>query len=176
MKVFAGRTRGIAALGLLAMVGFASFLFVGGGAASGASQSKGTVSLSATKLGKILVASNGRTLYLFEKDKGGRSSCSGICATYWPPLTSATKPTGGAGLKASLLGRVHRSDGKWQVTYNKHPLYTFGLDTAAGQTHGEGLNDFGGSWYAVSASGAAKVQAASNSTSSSSTTTSTYTY
>jgi predicted lipoprotein with Yx(FWY)xxD motif len=29
------------------------------------------------------------------------------------------------GAKASLVGMTKRSDGRMQVTYNRHPLYTF---------------------------------------------------
>jgi predicted lipoprotein with Yx(FWY)xxD motif len=111
------------------------------------------VSLRSTKLGKVLVNSSGRTLYLFMKDKGGRSSCSGQCAKYWPPLISAASPTAGAGINAALLGRVRRGDGKMQVTYNKHPLYLFFKDKSAGQVTGENLDFFGGEWYVVNAKG-----------------------
>jgi predicted lipoprotein with Yx(FWY)xxD motif len=112
-----------------------------------------TVDLGKTSLGRALVTSRGRTLYLFEKDRNGRSSCTGTCATYWPPLLTAAKPHAGTGVRASLLGRTRRSDGKLQVTYRKHPIYTFALDRRAGQTKGEGLDDFGAEWYAVSAAG-----------------------
>ena len=103
----------------------------------------------------VLVDSRGRTLYMFEKDKGGRSACYGACATYWPPLVSSAKPRAARGVRASLLGLTKRTDGKRQVTYASHPLYTFVLDTRAGQTSGQGLKDFGGSWDAVAASGRA---------------------
>ena len=46
----------------------------------------GRVTLHKTKLGKVLATSSGRTLYLFMKDKHGKSACNGQCATYWPPL------------------------------------------------------------------------------------------
>ena len=105
-------------------------------------------------LGTILVDSKGKTLYMFAKDKSGKSSCSGACATYWPPYMTTGKPTAGPGAKASLLGTTKRSNGKLQVTYNHHPLYWFKLDTKAGQTKGEGQNAFGGNWYALSAKGA----------------------
>jgi hypothetical protein len=81
------------------------------------------------------------------------------------------KPTAGAGVKASLLGTTRRSNGSLQVTYNKHPLYTFKLDTKAGQVNGEGSSNFGAKWYAVSASGAAVVKAATTTTTGTTTTT-----
>jgi predicted lipoprotein with Yx(FWY)xxD motif len=120
-----------------------------------------TVSLRSTKLGMVMVSSNGRTLYLFAKDKNDKSACSGSCATYWPPLISAGMPTGGKGVTTSLLGTTKRSNGSLQVTYNRHPLYTFKLDKAAGQTTGEGSVAFGAKWYAVSAKGAAVLKASS---------------
>jgi len=64
------------------------------------------------------------------------------------------KPRAGTGAKASLLGTTKRTDGRMQVTYDKHPLYTFVKDTKKGQTNGEGLNAFGAEWYALSAAGA----------------------
>jgi predicted lipoprotein with Yx(FWY)xxD motif len=121
--------------------------------AHGAVRSGGTVSLRSTKLGKVLVNAKGRTLYLFAKDRNGRSSCTGACATNWPPLIVLTKPTAGTGVKTSLLGTTMRSDGRKQVTYNHHPLYTFAFDKQAGQTKGEGLNAFGAHWWGVSAKG-----------------------
>jgi predicted lipoprotein with Yx(FWY)xxD motif len=59
---------------------------------------------SASKLGKILVNGNSQTLYLFEKDKNGKSACSGACATNWPPLLTKGKPMASGGVKSSLLG------------------------------------------------------------------------
>lgn len=127
------------------------------GAASSASTtqaSKGAVvALRKTSLGSVLVNARGRTLYVFEKDKHGRSACYGVCATYWPPLLSTAKPRAGKGLRAALLGISKRTDGKRQVTYAGHPLYTFFGDQKPGQTNGEGLTDFGAAWDAVAASG-----------------------
>jgi hypothetical protein len=68
--------------------------------------------------------------------------------------------TRGAGVKASLLGTTKRTDGRLQVTYKRHPLYTFIKDTKKGQTNGEGINAFGGVWHAVSPTGAPIVKSA----------------
>jgi predicted lipoprotein with Yx(FWY)xxD motif len=111
------------------------------------------IALSRSKLGSILVDSQGRTLYLFEKDKQGKSACASTCATYWPPLLAHGKPTAGKGLKGTLLGTTHRSDGTTQVTYGGHPLYRFVQDTHAGQTTGQDSQEFGASWYVLSATG-----------------------
>jgi predicted lipoprotein with Yx(FWY)xxD motif len=105
-------------------------------------------------LGKILVDSKGRTLYLFTKDSGTKSACVGMCATPWPPLLAHGTPKAGSGAEASLLDTTPRSGGASQVTYNGHPLYTFIKDTSPGDTNGEGVSAFGGSWFVVSPAGA----------------------
>lgn len=105
-------------------------------------------------LGSILVDAQGRTLYLFQKDTGGKSSCSGSCAKVWPPDVAAGKPTAGGGASASMLGTVKRSDGTMQITYAGHPLYTYTADTSPGQVNGNGVNSSGGIWNAVQPSGA----------------------
>jgi predicted lipoprotein with Yx(FWY)xxD motif len=114
---------------------------------------RATVSISRSELGRVLVDGQGRTLYLFERDKHGKSACTGPCATAWPPLIASGKPLASAGARASLLGTTKRADGRLQVTYNHHPLYTFVKDTAKGQTNGENLDAFGAEWYAVSSAG-----------------------
>ena len=117
-----------------------------------ASPKTSTISLRPTAVGKVLVAANGRTLYLFTADKGKRSTCYGQCAGYWPPLL-ASKPSVGTGLKSSMLGTTKRKDGKLQVTYGGHPLYYFVQDKKAGDVKGQGFVHFGGSWWVVSAAG-----------------------
>ena len=118
-----------------------------------ASGAAATVSVENASLGSILVNSKGRTLYLFARDSGTMSECNGACAVNWPPLRASGKPTIAGGAKASLISTTARSDGTRQVTYNGHPLYRFKNDGKAGDTSGEGLNAFGGSWFAVSPAG-----------------------
>jgi predicted lipoprotein with Yx(FWY)xxD motif len=135
------------------------------GLAGGSSGSRSRVNVTQSKLGRILVDSRGRTLYLFAKDKTGKSSCYGACAAYWPPLIATAKPTAGSGARTSLLATIKRADGRRQVTYKGHPLYLFVKDTKKGQTNGEELNVYGAEWYAVSPAGAKveKTAAASSS-------------
>ena len=124
-------------------------------AASQAAGAKGpVVSTATTSLGRVLVDGRGHTLYLFGKDRNGKSACSGACAVAWPPLIATAKPRAGTGAAASRLGTTRRADGRLQVTYNHHPVYTFVKDTKKGQTNGEGLTAFGGTWDALSAAGA----------------------
>jgi predicted lipoprotein with Yx(FWY)xxD motif len=121
--------------------------------ASGASDSA-TVALADSALGQILVDANGMTVYLFEKDTSGdASACSGACAQAWPPVTVNGEPQGGDGVDASKLTTLKRDDGTTQVAYNGHPLYLYAGDSAAGDTNGNGLDQFGAEWYAMTAAG-----------------------
>lgn len=113
-----------------------------------------TVSLRRTSLGKVLVDSRGRTLYLFRKDARRKSRCGAGCASAWPPLRTSGRPLAGAGISSRRLGSIRRSDGSRQVTYFGHPLYRFVGDTGPGDTNGQGLKEFGARWFAVKASGA----------------------
>jgi len=152
---------GVAALPLIALAAAGCGGGGGGGSAAAASGPPTTPSgqtatvgaASEGNLGTILVDSQARTLYMFQKDTGTKSACFGACATNWPPLRATGKPTAGTGLNASLLGTTPRSDGQPQVTYNGHPLYTFVMDQKAGDTKGQGVNAFGGSWFALDSAG-----------------------
>ncbi|HEY5318212.1 MAG TPA: arylsulfotransferase family protein, partial [Solirubrobacteraceae bacterium] len=110
-----------------------------------------------TKLGSVLATSSGHVLYLFAKDAKNRSECSGACAKTWKPVVASGRLSAlsRSGVDAKLLGTIRRSDGRTQVVYDGHPLYTNVADTKAGDMHGEGANEFGGRWYAVNAKGKA---------------------
>jgi predicted lipoprotein with Yx(FWY)xxD motif len=114
-----------------------------------------TVSLAAVRgiPGKVLVGSNRHTLYLFEADTHGTSTCTGGCASAWPPDTVTGMPRAGSGVRQALLGTVKRADGTTQVTYNHHPLYYFSGDPGAGTANGQGSMAFGAGWFVVNASG-----------------------
>jgi predicted lipoprotein with Yx(FWY)xxD motif len=151
----------IGAAALATLAALALFLFQPMG--SNAAGANGPViSTASTSIGRILVNSRGHTLYLFGKDPKGKSACTGQCATFWPPLIANGKARVTGGAKASLVGSIKRADGRRQVTYNHHPLYTFVKDTKKGQTHGEGFSAFGAKWYAVSPAGAKVVPKAAN--------------
>jgi len=111
-----------------------------------------TVKAAQRSLGKILVDSKGRTLYLFKKDSRNKSACFGACADNWPPLRVSGRPTAGRGVRAGLLGSIKRG-AKRQVTYNGHPLYLFFEDKQAGQTNGQGSTAFGAPWYVMGTNG-----------------------
>jgi predicted lipoprotein with Yx(FWY)xxD motif len=112
-----------------------------------------SVGVASTGLGDVLVDRQGRTLYLFGRDSGTMSACTGACAVNWPPLRVRRTPLVGSGAKPSDVGRTARPDGISQLTYKGHPLYTFVNDKKPGDTNGEGINAFGGSWFAVSPAG-----------------------
>ena len=146
------RSFALAAVSALALV--AGILALTTGTTHAATAKGAVVSTRTTSLGRVLVDSRGRTLYLFGKDRNGKSACSGQCASFWPPLLTSTKPVAGTGAKASLIGTTKRADGRLQVTYNHHPLYTFAKDKKAGQTTGEGVNALGAVWDVLSPAGA----------------------
>jgi predicted lipoprotein with Yx(FWY)xxD motif len=152
MKTTLSLRRFATGIALGALVGIAVLAAAAYGSTS---SSKGAlVALRKTALGPVLVDGRGRTLYLFEKDRKGTSACnSAACVKYWPPLVSRATPRAGKGVHMSMLGVIRRKDGRRQVTYAGHPLYTFAGDKAAGQTSGEGQDAFGAEWYALAANG-----------------------
>jgi predicted lipoprotein with Yx(FWY)xxD motif len=123
-----------------------------GTAGAGASGST-RVQVRQGSLGRFLVDGRGRSVYLFERDRRGRSACFGACAAVWPPLLAGGRVTRGAGVSASRLGTVARRGGARQVTYAGHPLYLYAGDSRPGQIRGEGLDQFGAPWDIVSPSG-----------------------
>jgi predicted lipoprotein with Yx(FWY)xxD motif len=148
----------LAGAAAIALVALAAVGCGGGATASPAppkstSKRVATVSVATTGLGKILVDSTGRTLYLFQKDSGTKSTCFGACASDWPPLRANGKPTVGIGATASKTGSTTRSNGNQQVTYNGHPLYLYAGDETVGDTEGQGVTAFGGGWYAITPAG-----------------------
>ena len=116
-------------------------------------------------LGKILVNSAGMTVYIYTADSANKVTCTGGCLSVWPPVTVAkgAKPKGGPGVKG--LGTVS-SGGKLVVTWNKHPLYTYALDTGPGVVNGNAVKEGSGVWYAATAKnvGTTSTPAATNTT------------
>lgn len=110
----------------------------------------GTVAVGSTDLGEILVDTEGMTLYVYDPDAQGESTCYDQCATAWPPLLVAGEPGAGDGVDDSLLGTTERTDGTVQVTYNDWPLYYWAQDAAAGDTTGQAVNDV---WWVLDATG-----------------------
>jgi len=112
-----------------------------------------TISSTKGKDGTYLTGSDGHAVYLWMADSGGKSACESACAHAWPPVEGT--PSAGAGVTASDLGTITRSDGSKQVTYKGHPLYYFIADKSAGQALGQGSDGFGAKWWLVAPSGTA---------------------
>lgn len=109
-----------------------------------------SVRVARTRLGRILVNAQGRTLYLYIKDRGTKSACSRRCSQVWPPATVSGAPTAGPGVAAAKLTTTQTADNARQLVYNGHPLYTLTADVRPGQINGQG---FLGTWYVISAAG-----------------------
>jgi predicted lipoprotein with Yx(FWY)xxD motif len=114
------------------------------------------VQLRHTRLGEILVSSSGSTLFEFTRDCGNHDSCVSVkgCSHVWPALRASGKPTVGTGLRSSPLSTIDLAGGVKQLAYAGHPLYTYSGVYGAGETAYVGAKEFGGTWYALSASGA----------------------
>ncbi|MEU8117652.1 hypothetical protein AB0C21_02970 [Spirillospora sp. NPDC049024] len=107
---------------------------------------------SVTKLGRVVTDGKGMTLYRFDNDtaRPPASTCAGACAKAWPPVWAGQGNTEVKGVQQSLVGKVKRPDGKWQVTLGGWPLYRFAKDLSPGDTRGQGV---GGTWYAAAPTG-----------------------
>jgi predicted lipoprotein with Yx(FWY)xxD motif len=148
----------VIAVALLAALGFVVAAAAPSRGVAGAKHSTSSVAVKTRKikkLGVVLVNSKGRTLYVFMPDKHRRVTCTGACASFWPPLKAkgSSKPKAGGSAKAKLLGSDKNPSGGRVVTYNKWPLYTYVGDEAAGQATGQGLDTSGGKWFVMSAKG-----------------------
>jgi len=138
----------------IALVG--ALLGAGGGGGAASDHPAGAVlKLRSSSYGKVLFDGNDRALYHFTRDPGGRSRCYGDCAEAWPPFLTDGEPRAGRGTRDGLLGTIRRRSGKRQVTYNGRPLYYYIADRKPGQILCQDVREFGGSWYVVSARGAA---------------------
>jgi len=145
---------GVPLLVALAGCGSSGSATAAGAPPTAAAASKGkALKVRSTGLGRILVDSKGRTLYAFGHDLKNKSRCSGACATNWPPALAPKKPQVGAGVSKAKLRVIKRSGGARQLSYAGHPLYRFSGDSAAGDTNGQGINAFGGTWHVVAPGG-----------------------
>jgi predicted lipoprotein with Yx(FWY)xxD motif len=144
-----------AAIVALALAACAKSATPASGASSSPPASTKTVAVSTASVGSmgtVLVNSSGMTLYYLKSEKPGSISCTGTCATNWPPLllpAGVMSATAGSGVNAGDLGTIKRPDGSTQVTYKGRALYLFVGDHSAGQATGQGVEDF----FAVTPSG-----------------------
>jgi predicted lipoprotein with Yx(FWY)xxD motif len=119
-------------------------------AAAGATGALSLATAASKDHGTILTNGDGRAVYLFEADTDGTSKClAADCVKVWPAVTSTAAASAATGVDATKLSTTKRPDGTSQVSYNNHPLYYFIKDTGPGTTTGQGIKNFGGSWYLV---------------------------
>ncbi|HEY3531070.1 MAG TPA: hypothetical protein VGK78_18145 [Nocardioides sp.] len=106
------------------------------------------LAVASTSLGRVLVDGQGMTLYVLSADGMNKSTCSAACLQFWP----ASAPGGTSTLHAKT-GQTTTPDGTAIATVAGHPVYTFTKDQQPGDVNGQGLQEFGGTWSAVSPSG-----------------------
>jgi predicted lipoprotein with Yx(FWY)xxD motif len=111
---------------------------------------------SSASLGSFLVGPNGLTLYTLSSETSTGSVCTGGCLANWPALVVAPggSVSGPAGATGTFSTFTRSDDGSTQVALSSHPLYYFAGDTAAGQTNGEGIKAFGGTWHVAAVASA----------------------
>lgn len=121
---------------------------------SGSGRSRAVLTVRKTAIGYVLANAEGYTIYWFARDPKGspRSACTGGCLLEWFPVTGRPVAAKGVTLGAAL-GTITRASGLVQATYNGYPLYTFGSDSAPGQTNGNGS---GGAWHVIKEGTSAK--------------------
>jgi predicted lipoprotein with Yx(FWY)xxD motif len=104
------------------------------------------------EIGLILYDLAGHTLYTFDQDKGTASTCYGACAEAWPPALAEGRPRAEGEASPGKLGTTKRRDGRIQLTYAGHPLYT-SVDAEDFAFSSNGIQAFGGKWYEIRPSG-----------------------
>ena len=154
-STFTVRLLGAAALLLASACGSSTVTSGAGTSPTNATTPGGVLGVATTSLGPVLVDSLGLTVYLLTADTPGHSSCSAQCLQYWPPVPApaGTSAPSVQGISAAL-SVTKATGGASMLTAGGWPLYTFVKDKAAGDVTGQGVKTFGGTWYAVSPSGA----------------------
>ena len=105
-----------------------------------------------SEFGKMLWGPRRQAVYVFERDRAGKSRCYGSCAKAWPPVYTSGRPQARGGVRQSRLGATRRRNGRLQVTYAGKPLYYY-VNEGPGEVlcHDVYLN--GGLWWAIGIDG-----------------------
>ncbi len=155
-----GRRRGAALVVPAALAAFALVVSGCGGAgvttlsSPPTTDSALTLTMQRSPVGPILATGRGDTLYDFVPDTPTHSAClDDGCVFQWPPLTKSGPVRVGQGVKASLVGTLHRPDGSTQLSYGGHPLYLYNGDVSPGVVMGQAIDQNGGLWYVLDAQG-----------------------
>src|SRR5581483_551194 len=130
----------------------------------------GSVGLTASGLGTVVVDGQGHTVYLLTAGNGKNVPCDDAsgCTKVWPDLAlpaGTAAATAGSGLQASLLGTMKLADGETYPTYGGWLMYEYVGDNGPAQGHGQGLTSFGGTWSALTPAGAPATAAAASTSS-----------
>jgi predicted lipoprotein with Yx(FWY)xxD motif len=125
---------------------------------SGAKPSTSFSTAKVSGVGTVVVDGRGRTVYVLTSDGHTNAPCTDAsgCTKLWPdlPLPEGTVAAkAGSGLDSSLLSTKKLSDGETYPTYNGWLMYEYTGDTGPGKSSGQGIKSFGGTWYALDASG-----------------------
>jgi predicted lipoprotein with Yx(FWY)xxD motif len=153
------KTRALSVSIIAAIIAVVVLVLAAGGNATKTRSSGATVSVRQTALGRILVGTTGRTLYLFRADRPNVSKLSRAGFAAWPAFVTTGTVQANGGASASKITTIASLGGKHQLTYGGHPLYYFVGDQRSGSTSGQGLFEFGAKWYVVSPSGEAVTSA-----------------
>lgn len=141
------RSGAVSAVVLIAACGSASTPSSGGGGAAGGP----TINMMSTGIGAVLTGPSGNTMYVLVNGQGSPVPCTGSCLSAWPSVTITGTAAAGSGVTATLS--TTSASGGTQLTVNNDPVYYFSGDAQPGQTNGEGIASFGGTWYALQPSG-----------------------
>ncbi|SRR5258708_18287844 len=93
--------------------------------------------------GNYMTDFDGKTLYTFDNDTKGISTCTGGCAKIWPAYTSGAVDQG---TFPTNITAITRSDGSKQFAWKDMPLYYYSGDTKAGDLNGDGIQNI---WHIV---------------------------
>ena len=97
-------------------------------------------SVKTMSTGRLLVTSQGFTVYASDRDTADRSHCDATCAESWIPLLAPSMGRPQAG-----WSRIERSAGVRQWTYRGKPLYRYALDPGAHRFAGDDVPG----WHSV---------------------------
>jgi predicted lipoprotein with Yx(FWY)xxD motif len=151
----------VAAVALLAALAW-SIPALASSARTASTSKPAKIELFNTKIGKILVCGSGcpsgqtgYTVYDYTKDAKKQDVCqkNSACIQTWPPVLTKGKPIAGTGVKQSLLGTIKLKNGKSQVTYAGHAIYTYVGDSSKHETQFVNLYQFNGYWPGLNAAG-----------------------
>jgi predicted lipoprotein with Yx(FWY)xxD motif len=103
--------------------------------------------IGSTDAGDVLIDADGFTLYTFDNDSEGTSTCNDPCQETWPPVPAETA-IDTSSVKEEQFAAITRQDGSEQLALNGQPLYRFKDDVNPGDANGDGVGDV---WFAVPA-------------------------